>query len=64
MKEKQEGIKVDVNKVIDNLTQQIAYLTKEMAILQAQNESLQTLNDKQAKAIKAYEDKEKLNAKK
>lgn len=54
----QQEIKIDANKVINNLTQQIALLSKEMAVLQVTNDDLRGLNGKQSDLIKAYEDKE------
>lgn len=57
---------IDANKVIDNLTNQIAKTSRDMAILQAKVDSLRDVVDKQQEMIDAYESKEeyKENAKK
>lgn len=54
---------IDVNKVIDNLTNQIAKTSRDMAVLQAQIDSLRDVVDKQQEMIDAYEDKEEITEK-
>lgn len=62
MDNKTDVNKLNANKVIDKLTQQIAGMSKEMAMLYVQMDNLQNVIDKQKEYIDAYEEKE--NAKK
>jgi cell shape-determining protein MreC len=54
--------KVDANKVINYLSQELAQVVKGKAILQATADDLAVENQKLKELVKAYEEKEKLNA--
>lgn len=49
---------VDANKVIEYLSNQVATMSKELAMVQAKMDGLLDVNEKQQDLIDAYEDKE------
>jgi len=56
----EQEVQVDANRVIDALLGDVTRLTKEKALMRAQNEQLVEENEALKDLAQAYEDKEKL----